>query len=112
MAAALGVSGKVFRAIYRAPGQTVALTCGKRGGTIEMLSWQATGSSASVRCEFLVQPADELGLALGPPVRVGEVRLKLRAGLSGDPHQASAPLPDSLNAVLARRCYLKLSPVA
>jgi hypothetical protein len=110
MAAAENLTQDRFRAIYRGPGQSVAINCDEYGGSIDMLWSRQPPPGGRVRCEFWLQPADEIGLALGPPVLSAELLLTLRCDLPGESWHAYAVLPDVLDAALARRCYLKLAP--
>jgi hypothetical protein len=110
MAAVETLTEDAFRAIYRGPGQSVAINCDEYGGSIDMLWSRQRPPGGRVCCEFWLQPANALELALGPPVLLAKVLLTLRCDLPGESWHAYAVLPDVLDAAMARRCYLKLAP--
>ena len=98
------------REVYSAPGQRALLTALGDRCLLEF-SLDAAGAAppAAIRCEVLLQPADELGLAQGPPVLLGDHQVAPRASADGRQWFGHLMLPAGIDPELARQCYFRLS---
>ena len=100
------MNAPTYHTTFLAPGQRAQLTC--TGGRCLLEVSFDVEPPTCVHCEVLLQRADELGLAAGPPVCLACVRLAPRARACG----REALLPRGIDALAARRCYLRIDGAA
>lgn len=96
------------REVYSAPGQRALLTVLGDRCMLEF-ALDAARAPTAVRCEVLLQQADELGLAQGPPILLGDYRVEPRPSADGRQWYGHVMLPAGINPGLARQCYFRLS---
>lgn len=105
------MSEPTFKASFRGPVEQAEITCFAGRCLLEI--WLPGDlPREQVRCELLIQPADELGLPAGPPVRVADLSLATRETRRTGQRTACATLPSTFDERLARRCYLRISRCA
>lgn len=99
------MSVPTFDAKFHGPAEEAHITCFSGRCMLEVMVF---GHSADekLRCELLIQPADDLGLPAGPPICLADLVLETCETRVPGHRAAFADLPTTIDERLARRCYL------
>ena len=97
-----------FDARFYGPAEEAHITCFAGRCMLEVMVFDDPPAE-SLRCELLIQPADELGLPAGPPACLADFVLETRETSLPGRCAAFTGLPATIDERVARRCYLRVT---